>query len=98
MYYSIHITLIFIYILFSVCFELFFYNVLSRFEQFLYLFCYFEFDYAVMAGLVAETTKYVVPKRFESRNLEEALMAGTRFYPVISDCVPVDHFIEWKND
>ncbi|XP_010683730.2 heme-binding-like protein At3g10130, chloroplastic [Beta vulgaris subsp. vulgaris] len=29
----------------------------------------------VVADLVAETTKYVVPKRFESRNLEEALMA-----------------------
>ncbi|CAO2839331.1 unnamed protein product [Amaranthus hypochondriacus] len=29
----------------------------------------------VMGDLVAETTKYVVPKRFESRNLEEALMA-----------------------
>lgn len=30
----------------------------------------------VLADLATETAKYVFPKRFESRNLEEALMSG----------------------
>lgn len=30
----------------------------------------------VLVDLATETAKYVFPKRFESRNLEEALMAG----------------------
>lgn len=31
---------------------------------------------AVLSELASETSKYLLPKRFESRNLEEALMAG----------------------
>lgn len=35
----------------------------------------FSLSQRVLADLAAETAKYVFPKRFESRNLEEALMA-----------------------
>lgn len=31
---------------------------------------------AVLSELATETLKYLLPKRFESRNFEEALMAG----------------------
>lgn len=35
-----------------------------------------NFRAAVLADVAAETAKYVFPKRFENRNLEEALMSG----------------------
>ncbi|KAH7554078.1 hypothetical protein JRO89_XS12G0106600 [Xanthoceras sorbifolium] len=34
----------------------------------------------LLMDLATETAKYVFPKRFESRNLEEALMAGSTFF------------------
>lgn len=36
--------------------------------------------FAVLMDLATETAKYVFPKRFESQNLEEALMAGSSFF------------------
>lgn len=35
--------------------------------------------------LVTETAKYVFPKRFESRTLEEALMSGNAFFLRVND-------------
>lgn len=35
----------------------------------------------VLMDLATETAKYVIPRRFESRNLEEALMAGHFIVP-----------------
>lgn len=40
---------------------------------------------AVLMDLVTETAKYVFPKRFESRTLEEALMSGNAFFLRVND-------------
>lgn len=49
----------------------------------------FLFFFEVFVDLVSETAKYVFPKRFDGRNLEEALMAGSLYNSLLN--------FEWLN-